>query len=135
MIYKDQQIHQAYGDFVEKISGTDISTNTTDSKKWKKTEELQLLDEGKEALSQPESPVVPPGPTWAAARRFNALRRDFTVNAMLYDPFSRILYDYCGGMQDCKERTLRTIESPFVSFRQDPARILRAIRLAARAGV
>ena len=77
----------------------------------------------------------PSGPTWADARRENSIKRDFTVNALLYDPFSRILFDYAGGVADCATRTLRTIDDPVASFAQDPARILRGVRLAARAGL
>lgn len=81
--------------------------------------------------------VAPPpaGPTWAAARRDNAWKRDFTVNGLLYDPFGRILYDYVGGVADCRARLLRTLGPPADSFFQDPARILRGVRLAARAGL
>lgn len=71
--------------------------------------------------------------TWATARRNNALRRDFSVNGLLYDPFSRILYDYVSGMADCNARTLRALGvDPIQSFIKDPARIFRGIRLAAR---
>jgi len=75
------------------------------------------------------------GPTWATARRDNATKRDFRVNGLLYDPFSRVLYDYVGGTADCTAKILRTIGSPTHSFTQDPARILRAVRLAARVGL
>jgi poly(A) polymerase len=69
---------------------------------------------------------------WSAARMQNASKRDFSMNGMLYEPFSRVLFDYVGGMGDCERRVLRTIQPPGDSFREDPARILRAIRLAAR---
>ena len=67
-----------------------------------------------------------------ALRAKNASKRDFSMNGMLYEPFSRVLFDYVGGMGDCERRVLRTIQPPGDSFREDPARILRAIRLAAR---
>jgi len=73
-------------------------------------------------------------PTWASARQDNASKRDFTVNGLLYDPFSRTLYDYVGGIQDCDSRTLRALGNPEESFVQDPARVLRGIRLMARIG-
>ena len=72
--------------------------------------------------------------TWAGALAANAARRDFTANGLLYDPFSRCLLDYVGGVADVGQRLLRTIAEPGASFREDPARILRGIRLAARAG-
>ena len=76
-----------------------------------------------------------PHATWAMARRENAMKRDFTVNGLLYDPFSRILFDYVNGLQDCKDLMLRTIADPKESFTKDPARMLRAIRLAARSSL
>ena len=69
---------------------------------------------------------------WSTARMQNAFKRDFSVNGMLYEPFSRVLFDYVDGMRDCERRVLRTIQPPGDSFREDPARILRAIRLATR---
>lgn len=61
-------------------------------------------------------------------------RRDFTVNAIMYDPFSHLLFDYVGGVADCGKRCLRTCKDPSKSFDEDPARVLRAVRLAARCG-
>ncbi len=60
--------------------------------------------------------------------------RDFTVNALMYDPFSHLLFDYVGGMQDCQKRRLRCIKEPAQSFTVDLARMLRAVRLSARLG-
>eukprot|EP00887_Chlorella_sp_A99_P000557 scaffold17.g557.t1 len=65
------------------------------------------------------------GATWAAARRDNANRRDFTVNALLYDPFSRLLFDYVGATPDCEARLLRTIAPAAASFQA--RRIPRAV--------
>ena len=39
---------------------------------------------------------------WSEARLKNALDRDFTVNALMYDPFSRIVFDYTNGIEDCR---------------------------------
>lgn len=41
-------------------------------------------------------------PLWCNARMQNALERDFTVNALMYDPFSRIVFDYTNGIKDCR---------------------------------
>ena len=57
------------------------------------------------------------------------------VNALYYDPFSRLLLDYVGGAHDCKLRRLRTVAEPNASFAEDPCRLLRAVRHAARTGV
>jgi poly(A) polymerase len=62
----------------------------------------------------------------------DALRRDFTINALFYDLDRRQVLDWCGGMGDIARRTIHTIGDPTVRFREDPVRILRAIKFAAR---
>jgi poly(A) polymerase len=62
----------------------------------------------------------------------DALRRDFTMNALFYDLDRRQVLDWCGGMQDLKRRAIHTIGDPTVRFREDPIRLLRAIKFAAR---
>lgn len=62
----------------------------------------------------------------------DAFRRDFTVNALYYDPTADVVLDYCDGMKDIAGRTLRLIGDPETRFREDPVRILRAIRFAAK---
>lgn len=62
----------------------------------------------------------------------DALRRDFTINALFYDLDRRQVLDWCGGMPDIQRRAIRTIGEPTVRFREDPVRILRAIKFAAR---
>jgi poly(A) polymerase len=62
----------------------------------------------------------------------DALRRDFTMNALFYDLDRRQVLDWCGGMHDVRRRTIHTIGDPTVRFREDPIRILRAIKFAAR---
>ncbi|GAQ90143.1 hypothetical protein KFL_006050050 [Klebsormidium nitens] len=64
----------------------------------------------------------------------SALKRDITINSLLYEPFERVVYDFCGGMEDIKNRQIRTIIDAEESFQEDPARVLRAIRIAARTG-
>lgn len=60
----------------------------------------------------------------------DALRRDFTINALYFNPNSRKIIDYTGGMDDLKERCLRSIGDPHLRFYEDPVRIIRAIRFA-----
>jgi poly(A) polymerase len=62
----------------------------------------------------------------------DALRRDFTMNALFYDLDRRQVLDWCGGLPDVRSRTIHTIGDPMVRFREDPIRILRAIKFAAR---
>jgi poly(A) polymerase len=65
----------------------------------------------------------------------DARRRDFTVNALYYDPHSEEVVDFHGGMADLKKRTLRVIGDPVTRYREDPVRMLRAVRLAAKLGL
>jgi poly(A) polymerase len=62
----------------------------------------------------------------------DALRRDFTMNALFYDLDRRQVLDWCGGMQDLQRRAIHTIGDPIVRFREDPIRILRAIKFSGR---
>ena len=64
----------------------------------------------------------------------DAARRDFTINAMYYDPASETILDYHGGMIDMQKKTLRMIGNPTKRYREDPVRMLRAIRFAAKTG-
>jgi len=65
----------------------------------------------------------------------DALRRDFTVNALYYDPASEEVIDYHGGLADLRKRRLRMIGDPEARFREDPVRMLRAVRLGAKLGL
>lgn len=62
----------------------------------------------------------------------DAARRDFTVNALYYDPTTEQVLDYHQGVRDLKSHTLRIIGDPAARFREDPVRMLRAVRLAAK---
>jgi poly(A) polymerase len=64
----------------------------------------------------------------------DAARRDFTVNALYYDPISEIVVDYHGGVKDIAKKTLRMIGEPDLRYREDPVRIIRAVRFAAKTG-
>lgn len=64
----------------------------------------------------------------------DALRRDFTVNALYYTINDFAVHDYTGGMEDLQKRTLRMIGDPATRYKEDPVRMLRAIRFAAKLG-
>ncbi len=64
----------------------------------------------------------------------DAARRDFTINALYYDPQRELVVDYHGGFADVKKRVLRMIGDPETRYREDPVRILRAVRFAAKLG-
>ncbi|MHB1676861.1 MAG: polynucleotide adenylyltransferase PcnB [Sulfuriferula sp.] len=62
----------------------------------------------------------------------DAQRRDFTVNALYYDPSSEEIWDYQGGVGDIQHKTLRIIGDAMTRYREDPVRMLRAARFAAK---
>ncbi|MBL0419901.1 polynucleotide adenylyltransferase PcnB [Ramlibacter sp. AW1] len=62
----------------------------------------------------------------------DATRRDFTVNAMYYDPETQIVVDYHGGLKDARKKLLRMIGDPTARYREDPVRIIRAVRFMAK---
>ena len=64
----------------------------------------------------------------------DAARRDFSINAMYYDPASQLVIDYHGGIADVKAKLLRMIGDPATRYREDPVRIIRALRFAAKLG-
>jgi len=65
----------------------------------------------------------------------DAARRDFTANALFYEPTSQAIYDYHNGYADIRANTLRMIGDPAVRYREDPVRMLRAVRLSAKLGM
>jgi poly(A) polymerase len=67
-----------------------------------------------------------------SSAREDALRRDFTINGMFFDPIERQLIDYVGGQQDLQARLLRAIGDAATRFAEDKLRMLRAARIATR---
>ncbi|WP_341649040.1 polynucleotide adenylyltransferase PcnB [Thauera humireducens] len=65
----------------------------------------------------------------------DATRRDFTVNALYYDPSTETIVDYHHGVADIQHKTLRMIGDPRTRYREDPVRMLRAVRLGAKLGL
>jgi poly(A) polymerase len=62
----------------------------------------------------------------------DAARRDFSINAMYYDPETETVVDFHNGIRDAKKRVLRMIGDPATRYREDPVRIIRAVRFAAK---
>lgn len=62
----------------------------------------------------------------------DVLRRDFTINGLLFDPHEQTVIDYIGGYDDLKSGVIRCIGDPPVRFRQDPVRMLRLLKFKAR---
>ena len=67
-----------------------------------------------------------------SSAREDALRRDFTINGMFFDPLENQLIDYVGGQEDLNKKLLRAIGDPAVRFAEDKLRLLRAARIATR---
>ena len=59
----------------------------------------------------------------------DAARRDFTINALYYDPSTQEVLDYHNGYEDLKDKCLRIIGDPEVRYREDPVRMMRAVRI------
>lgn len=65
----------------------------------------------------------------------DAARRDFTANALFYDPSTQEIHDFHNGYADTRKHLLRMIGAPEVRYREDPVRMLRAVRLSAKLGM
>ena len=65
----------------------------------------------------------------------DAQRRDFTINALFYDPSTEEIWDYHNGYADLKSMRIRMIGDPATRYREDPVRMLRAVRFAAKLGM
>lgn len=65
----------------------------------------------------------------------DAVRRDFTINALYFDPQTESIWDYVRGVPDIRAKRLRLIGPPVTRYREDPVRLLRAVRLAAKLGL
>jgi len=75
----------------------------------------------------------PTGVVFTDAKQ-DVLRRDFTINGLLYDPISKEVIDYVGGQADIQAKLVRAIGDPHDRFEEDKLRILRAVRFGARLG-
>ena len=62
----------------------------------------------------------------------DAARRDFTINAMYYDPETQVVVDYHQGLADIRKKRIKMIGEPEARYREDPVRIIRAVRFAAK---
>src|SRR6185312_7873421 len=92
-----------------------------------KAEEMQELEEQRQ---EEESAAPVSGENFFGTPEQDALRRDFTVNAMFYDPIKDELIDYAHGLEDIQAQTIRMIGDPNLRIQEDPVRSLRAIRLS-----
>src|SRR5271155_4496160 len=86
-----------------------------------------------EAVLDDSDPMIRHDNTFGTAEE-DAFRRDFTVNALFYDPRTFEVIDYTGGVADLEARLIRSVGDPEVRMREDPVRMIRAVRFAAKLG-
>ena len=89
--------------------------------------------EDAEADRQVENGMILRDNAWGSIAE-DALRRDFTINALYYDISNFSLIDYAGGLADLRAGQLRLIGDPAQRYREDPVRMLRAVRFACKLG-
>jgi poly(A) polymerase len=125
-------VHVIYGRDVIEVSTFRANLDSADA------EQVRGDERSKEALAGKSHAVDEQGRVlrdnvWGPQHE-DAARRDFTVNALYYDPVTEIVVDYHGGVKDIAKKTLRMIGEPDARYREDPVRIIRAVRFAAKTG-
>ncbi|MEX1362498.1 MAG: poly(A) polymerase, partial [Nannocystaceae bacterium] len=80
-----------------------------------------------------DDPLITHDNEWGTVED-DARRRDFTINGLFYDVDARDIVDFVDGMDDLDRRVVRTIGDPELRFREDPVRMIRAVKFAARLG-
>lgn len=88
-------------------------------------------DHGEHLSQQSDAGLLLRDNVWGDVEE-DALRRDFTVNALYYNIADFSIHDWADGVSDIESRTLRMIGDPATRYREDPVRMLRAIRFAAK---
>ena len=104
----------------------ELSSEVSESEEAKTTEDIQTAG----GLDKPAIQ----GDNFFGTPEQDAVRRDFTINALFYDPIKDELIDYIKGIEDIKSQTLRMIGDPDARIIEDPIRSFRAIRLAHKLG-
>ncbi len=95
-------------------------------------EELSSPEESAEVQSsEPEDLLITQDNVFGTAEQ-DARRRDFTINGLFYDVAAGKVIDYVNGIKDLEARQIRTIGDPEIRMREDPVRILRAVRFACK---
>ncbi len=84
-----------------------------------------------EDVAEGDDPMIRHDNTFGTPEE-DAFRRDFTINALFYDPRSFEVIDYVGGVPDLRARLIRTVGDPEVRMREDPVRMIRAVRFATK---
>lgn len=89
-------------------------------------------DEGAETPSEDKPDLLIRRDNVFGTEEEDARRRDFTINGLFFDVDTAQVIDHVGGLPDLEARLVRTIGDPDIRFREDPVRILRAVKFAAR---
>lgn len=84
-----------------------------------------------EEVPESDDPLIRHDNTFGTPEE-DAFRRDFTINALFYDPSTFQVIDHAGGVADLETRLIRTIGDPELRMREDPVRMIRAIRFAVK---
>lgn len=87
-----------------------------------------------EPLPDTDDPLIRQDNTFGTPEE-DAFRRDFTINALFYDPATFRVIDYVNGATDIQARLIRTIGDPELRMREDPVRMIRAVRFAVKLGL
>lgn len=93
------------------------------------------VEEGAAADDEPHEDLLITQDNVFGTAEQDARRRDFTINGLFYDVAAGKVIDYVHGRRDLEERSIRTIGDPEIRVREDPVRILRAVRFACKLGL
>lgn len=120
---RPKQIHELFG--IPGSVGAKFAVNIVDDH-----EVATYRVDDEEATSAKETAI-----SLASSLSEDVRRRDFTVNALAYDPETKQVFDFVGGISDAQNRILRFVGDPEKRIKQDPLRMLRAIRFANAKGM
>ena len=99
----------------------------------RKNIEVATFRKQAEGVADIDDPLIRHDNTFGTPEE-DAFRRDFTVNSLFYNPQTFRVIDYAGGVDDLTARLIRTIGDPELRMREDPVRMMRAVRFAAKLG-
>ena len=120
-------VHIQFGDKI-----IEVSTFRTTPRDEESFDDLDEIDDADDSAEDEESDLLIRRDNVFGTAEEDALRRDFSINALFYDIESNEVIDYVDGTRDLEDGLIRTIGEPSIRLQEDPVRILRAIRFAAR---
>lgn len=123
----------ARGELVEVATFRKDASSLPDAKSNSDTESTEKKSRLNSTQSSSENGILTADNTYGSLAE-DIIRRDFTINALYYNPATHTVMDGARGLEDLKAKKIRLIGDPEVRFREDPVRILRALRFAAKLG-